>query len=379
VTPPAPDPRDPEPVRARLARGALGRGCVVRGALELTIGRSSIACSREQIGQFWIRWLWRQNVGTSVSLARSPRRRWDARRGQSLPSRRLSADPPTFDLQSHSLHSDGSLEPNDVVAAAARAGVELLALSDHDTVDGVASAAEAAAELGLRLVPAVEISSVDGEQQDLHMLGYLIDHRDPALRERLEVWRADRDHRAEAMAEALRELGYEVDESGLERRRAEGKPIGRPHLADAVVQHPANKRRLESEGLNERSAFLEAYLIDGKPAFRPRTKPTIAESITAIHDAGGVAVWAHPFWDMSDPGHVIEAIDRFRAAGLDGVECFYATHTREQAELIADRCSALGLLTTGSSDFHGPEHRLFSRFRAFSTYGRTPVLGPIAG
>ena len=289
------------------------------------------------------------------------------------------ADPPTFDLQSHSLHSDGALEPREVVAAAARAGVELLALSDHDSVDGVQAAAEAAAGLGVRLVPAVEVSSVDGSHQDLHVLGYLIDPDDAVLRERLHAWRMDREHRAEAMAEALRELGYKVDESELDRRRARGQSIGRPHLADAVVNHPANDERLRSEGLDERSAFLVAYLIDGQPAFRPRTKPTVAESIEAIHDAGGVAVWAHPFWDVKDPAAALEAIDRFRVWGLDGVECFYATHTREQAELLADRCSALGLLSTGSSDFHGPAHRLFSSFRAFSTHGRTADLGPIAG
>ncbi len=291
----------------------------------------------------------------------------------------MSADPPTFDLQSHSQHSDGALEPSEVVAAAAQAGVELLALSDHDSVDGVQAAAEAAAEVGVRLVPAVEVSSVDGDQQDLHVLGYVVDHRDPALRERLRSWREDREHRAEAMAAALRELGYELDDSELDRRRARGQSIGRPHLADAVVRHPANAERLRAEGLAERSAFLVAYLIEGRPAFRPRTKPTVAESIQTIHDAGGVAVWAHPFWDVEEPGAVLEAIDRFRAWGLDGVECFYATHTREQAELLADRCSELGLLSTGSSDFHGPAHRLFSRFRAFSTYGRRPVLGPIAG
>jgi len=304
---------------------------------------------------------------------------WDAKRRQALPSRRLSADPPTFDLQSHSLHSDGSLEPGDVVAAAAEAGVELLALSDHDTVDGVSAAVDAAARLGVRLVPAVEVSSVDGDQQDLHVLGYLIDHDNPVLRERLAAWRRDREHRAEAMADALRELGYQLDQSELERRRAEGKPIGRPHLADAVVHHPGNAKRLRDEGLDERSAFLEAYLIDGRPAFRPRTKPTIAESIETIHGAGGLAVWAHPFWDVDASDEVLGAIDRFRGSGLDGVECFYPTHTREQAELLADHCSAHGLLTTGSSDFHGPSHRLFSRFRAFCTYGRTPALGPIAG
>ncbi len=298
---------------------------------------------------------------------------------QPIPSPRLGADQPTFDLQSHSLHSDGSLEPREVVAAAAQAGVELLALSDHDSVDGVQAAAEAAAELGVRLAPAVEISSVDGSQQDLHVLGYMVDHDDPTLRERLRSWREDREHRAEAMGQALRELGYELDDSELERRRTKGQSIGRPHLADAVVNHPANAERLRAEGLAERSAFLVAYLIDGRPAFRPRTKPTVAESIQAIHEAGGVAIWAHPFWDVKDPDAVLEAIDRFRAWDLDGVEVFYATHTREQAELLADRCAALGLLSTGSSDFHGPSHKLFSRFRAFSTYGRAPVLGPIAG
>ncbi len=291
----------------------------------------------------------------------------------------MSADPPTFDLQSHSLHSDGALEPRDVVAAAASAGVELLALSDHDTVDGVAEALGAGADVGVRVVTAVEVSSVDRGKQDLHVLGYLVDHEDRLLRDRLRSWREDRERRAEAMGAALRELGYELDESEIARRRAEGKPIGRPHLADAVVRHPANAERLQKEGLAERSAFLEAYLIDGKAAFKPRTTPTINESIAAIHDAGGVAVWAHPFWDISEPPDVLDAIDRFREWSLDGVECFYATHTREQAELLADRCASLGLLSTGSSDFHGPAHKLFSRFRAFSTYGRQPALGPIAG
>ena len=98
-----------------------------------------------------------------------------------------------------------------------------------------------------------------------------------------------------------------------------------------------------------------------------------------IHRAGGVAIWAHPFWDVFVPDEVLAAIDRFRAFGLDGVECFYATHTREQAGLLADRCDELGLLSTGSADFHGPHHREFSKFRAFSTFGREPRLGPIAG
>jgi predicted metal-dependent phosphoesterase TrpH len=289
----------------------------------------------------------------------------------------LSAHGPTFDLQSHSRHSDGALAPREVVAAAASAGVETVALSDHDSVEGVEEAAAAAGEMGIKLVPAVEISAIDEGRQDLHILGYLIDYRDRTLTSRLESYRGERRHRADAMAQALEELGFKLDDALLRARAAKGESIGRPHLAQAVVSHSANSGRLATEGCTDASSFLERYLIDGRPAFRPRLRPSVPEAIAAIHEAGGVAVWAHPFWDISDAGTVIESIDRFRRCGLDGVECFYITHSRQQAELLADRCDELTLLTTGSSDFHGPEHRRFSRFRAFSTYGREPRLGPI--
>jgi len=290
----------------------------------------------------------------------------------------LSAPAPTFDLQSHSVHSDGALSAPAVVAAAAQAGVELLSLTDHDSVDGVAEAAAEAERTGLRLVSGVEISALDVDGRDLHILGYLIDAGDKRLRLRLQEYRDDRRRRAQGMAAALRELGFELDATVLEGRAAEGKSIGRPHLAQAVVNHPANAERLAGEEVSEPSAFLEAYLAEGRPAFRPREAPDVPAAIQAIHDAGGLAVWAHPFWDVASAEEVLAAIERFHAAGLDGVECFYATHNREQSELLAEYCAAEGLLSTGSSDFHGPEHRAFSRFRAFSTYGHAPVLGPIA-
>ena len=299
----------------------------------------------------------------------------EARAGHNPPL----VDRPGFDLQSHSLHSDGALPPAEVVAAAAAAGVELLALSDHDTVDGVEEARRAARSAGIRLVPAVEISAVDDIGQDLHILGYQIDPHHPVLLERLEGYRADRSRRSDAMTEALEELGFAVDREVLARRIESGKPVGRPHIAEAVVAHPANAARLDEAGLAERSAFLEAYLIEGRPAFRARERPDVAEAISLIHDTGGVAVWAHPFWDVEEPQQVRDAIDRFRADGLDGVECFYVTFTEEQTRLLAQITGELGLLSTGSSDFHGPEHRLFSQFRAFSTYGLEPNLGPIAG
>jgi 3',5'-nucleoside bisphosphate phosphatase len=286
---------------------------------------------------------------------------------------------PTFDLQSHSVHSDGALVPAEVVAGAAAAGVRLFALSDHDSTEGVAEAAAAAERAGIRLVAATEISAIFDGRQDLHILGYLIDPEDPPLVAALARSRGDREHRARAMVEALTGLGFAVDEAMLARRAAEGKTIGRPHLAEAVVSRPENRVRLQEAGLLEATPFLVAYLIEGKPAFVPRAAPTVAEAIALIHGAGGVAVWAHPFWDIENAAEVLNALDRFRADGLDGVEAFYVTHTEEQTRLLVDAAAQRGLLTTGSSDFHGPAHHTFSRYRAFSTYGLEPALGPLAG
>ena len=278
---------------------------------------------------------------------------------------------PTFDLQSHSTCSDGALAPGAVVAAAADAGVQLLALTDHDTVDGVDQALEAGAARGIRVVPAVELSTLDDDREDLHLLGYLVDHRAAGLLEALAELRADRAARGARMADALRDCGFELD---VPQRAS----IGRPHLAQAVFDHPANRMRLQREEIVNSSQLLEAYLVPGAPAYRRRTKPTVADAIGLVHDHGGVAVWAHPFWDVDEPAAVLDAIDRFAALGLDGVEAFYPTHDAAQTRLVAERCAERGLLTTGSADFHGPAHPLFSRFRAFELHGLQPRLGPIA-
>ena len=285
---------------------------------------------------------------------------------------------PKFDLQSHSTHSDGQLPPADVVRSAAEAGVELLALSDHDSVEGIEEALSAADRAGLELVPAVELSAVERDYEDYHVLGYRIDHRDQLLLERTAEARADRYRRADAMAERLAELGFSVDESVLEARRSTGAVLGRPHLATAVVRHPANAQRLEEAGLQTIEKFIPAYLIPGTPAYMPRTRPTVQEAIGWIHDAGGVAIWAHPFWDVKEDAVVLANIDRYRAWGLDGVECFYPTYSADQTRLLARRCRELGLLSTGSSDYHGPTHKIFSRFLAHELHGEEPELGPIA-
>ncbi len=303
---------------------------------------------------------------------------------------------PRFDLQAHSTRSDGALEPAEVVAAAARAGVELLALTDHDTLAGVEEALRAGAENAVTIVPAIEISAIDtpigalhdgpqpgggGEPataRELHILGYLIDHTDPELEATLAAFLADREQRTLRMAANLRGLGIELDQQAIDARVSAGEPIGRPHLAEAALAHPANAERLREEGIDDIGSFIKSYLIEGRPAFALRVTPTVAEAVAAIHAAGGVAIWAHPFWDIERPDEVLATIERFVSLGIDGVEAFYITHTREQTELLAARCADLGLLSTGSADFHGPENRLFSRFMAFDTHGIEPNLGPIA-
>ena len=160
----------------------------------------------------------------------------------------------------------------------------------------------------------------------------------------------------------------------LAKRREAGKPIGRPHLTRRCSTTPRTRSGSPREGYDDVSAFLPDFLIPGKPAYLARTHPTVIEAIGWIHEAGGVAIWAHPFWDLDTDAEVLEAIDLFREHGLDGVECFYVTHTPEQTHLLAERCDELGLLKTGSSDYHGPEHRLFSSFGAFDAHGHAADL-----
>jgi predicted metal-dependent phosphoesterase TrpH len=266
-----------------------------------------------------------------------------------------------------------------VVARAKAAGIELLALSDHDSVAGVDEALDAARALGrIRVVGAVELSSIDDEAEDLHILGYAMDHHAPAITAALEAFREDRSRRADRMLDALRENGWAVDDTEVRARQRAGEPVGRPHLAQAAFGHPANAERLADEGLKTATDLLVAELIDGRPSFRRRTFPTVPQAIDVIHEAGGVAVWAHPFWDVADPGEVVATIDRFAAHGLDGVECFYVEHDEAQTRTAWQAAADRGLLRTGSADFHGPEHPHFSRFGAFELHGLEPVLGPIA-
>ncbi len=257
-----------------------------------------------------------------------------------------------IELQSHSTVSDGQLEPAEVVAEAAKAGVTTLALSDHDAIAGVAEAAAAAERLGIELVPAVEMSCVHEYAEDLHVCGYWIDLG--AMAAACERAQHERVARAGEIVEKLRQEGFDLHLEDAVREAGDALSIGRPHIARAAG------------ATGDLGPFFEEYLVPGAKAFVPRRWPTAEQAVELIHAAGGVAVVAHPYWDISAPAEVDELI---RALDVDGVETFYPSHTRDQTAHLLELCNELDLIPTGSSDYHGPTHKTFSKFGAYETFG----------
>src|SRR5262245_54533653 len=217
-----------------------------------------------------------------------------------------------LDLQSHSTVSDGELPPAAVVAAAAKAGVTTLALTDHDAIDGLGEARAAAVEEGIALVPATEMSCVHESIDDMHMLGYWIDP--VAIAPACERAQAERVTRAREIVERLNAQGVEVSFEDAIAEAGGASSVGRPHIARAAGVKP--------DGM---SAFFEEWLVPGAKAFVSRRWPTAPEAVEIIHGAGGAAVLAHPFWDMEDPKDVSPLVGDL---DLDGVECFYPSHDR---------------------------------------------------
>lgn len=259
--------------------------------------------------------------------------------------------PAVIELQSHSTVSDGELAPAAVVEAAAAAGVTTLALTDHDAVDGVPEAASAARSAGIDLVPAVEMSAVHELADDLHVLGYWIDV--DALGPACVRAQEERRVRAAEIVSRLNELGVPCRIEDAAAAAGDAASIGRPHIAKAAG------------ATGDLGPFFEEYLVPGAKAFVARRWPTAAQAVELIHGAGGLAVFAHPFWDLDTEDDVARLIAEL---DVDGIECFYPTHSREHVEFLLAVCSERGLLATGSSDFHGPGHKQFSRFGAYETY-----------
>ena len=247
-----------------------------------------------------------------------------------------------IDLHLHSHVSDGDLSPAALVAAALSAGLNIIALTDHDTAAGVAAAQEAAAGSSLRVVPGIEIST-RLDPHELHILGYWIDPGAHPIQEHQVASVHRRVDRMERMIAKLQGMGIGVCYDDVARAAGpEVQSIGRPHLARALLA--GGHTRFYGE------AFAR-YISDSGPAFVSQGFPSPAEAIATIHAAGGVAVWAHP------PLDIVETfLPDFVEWGLDGVECFRPSLFREDVERLRGLALAHGLFPTGGSDWHGP-HR----------------------
>ncbi|HEY0187691.1 MAG TPA: PHP domain-containing protein [Cellulomonas sp.] len=278
-----------------------------------------------------------------------------------------------IDLHTHSTASDGTEPPAGVLASAAADGLDVVALTDHDTTSGWAEAAEAALRVGVVLVPGTEVSAVS-HGVSVHLLSYLQDPAHPALAELIGRTRDARLHRGRAIVERLA-VDYPITWDDVLAQQASGTVVGRPHIADALV----------ALGIAaDRTAAFAGVLSTGAGYYVPYRAPEATDAVTAIRAAGGVPVFAHPGADGR--GRIVpdEAVVELVEAGLAGLEVRHRDHDAAQRSRLAALADRLGLLVTGSSDYHGAgkPNRLGENLTApevlaeIEAQGRTQVVRP---
>jgi predicted metal-dependent phosphoesterase TrpH len=243
-----------------------------------------------------------------------------------------------IDLHVHTTASDGLLTPEEVVEIAARDGLSALSITDHDTIDGYFSAQKKAEELGIELIPGVELS-VTHKGEDFHLLGYLIDCENPQFLKKIGSFQEERRIRGEKMVEKLNELGIDLSMDTVKSIAGKGS-VGRPHLADAL---------LKEEFVHTYEEAFARYLGYHAQAYVPKKYLTPKEGIELIHLVRGVAVFAHPGTNRMAQ----QAIYDFLPLGLDGIEAHHYKHDRETTRRLINQAKKLGLIYTGGSDCHG--------------------------
>lgn len=251
-----------------------------------------------------------------------------------------------IDLHCHSRASDGSHTPTEIVEMAAKSGLRAIALTDHDTMDGLAEFRKAGEGASVECVAGIELASrTPGEYNGHHIVGLFL--RDSLSDEMAELlascirWRHERNL---GILERLKERGYPLTLEEVQDA-AGGEIIGRPHIALALVRRGV---------VSSVAGAFERFLGSGKAAYVHRQEPTPEEAISAIHSMGGVAIWAHPFTKGNRTVRQIHqlAVD-LKAIGLDGIEVHYSMHTPKQVQNAAEIAREVGLLPSGGSDFHG--------------------------
>jgi 3',5'-nucleoside bisphosphate phosphatase len=253
------------------------------------------------------------------------------------------------DLHTHTARSDGVLSPSELVGQAKAAGLEYLAVTDHDSVAGIEEAAEAAAKVQMQLIAGVELSVKDGAGVDDHLLGFFVDHHAESLQAYLQKLQQDREAMAEQTIQALEAIGLHVSRERV-KELATGAVVTRPHIARVMVE--------QGYVTSEQEAF-DRYLGSGKPAAPRRPTPHISTAIDAIKAAGGVAGLAHPIFAQDADAHsrlenLPKRLDALKELGLHALECHYPDATPEVSQRLLDLAHQKGLIATGGTDYHGP-------------------------
>ena len=241
------------------------------------------------------------------------------------------------DLHLHTFFSDGTFTPEELVERASKLGFAAIALTDHDTVEGCERAAAACAAANMEFITGTELTAEHADTE-VHILAYFVDTQNQVLLARIAEFQSVRQSRIREMVAALNKLGIPLKAESV-FALANCKSPGRPHVARALVK----------EGLiGSLDQAFEKYLKKGRPAWIPKTKMSALESVELIHQAGGLAVMAHPGLNRTD-----EIIPALVDAGLDGIECFHTKHSTAMAERYLEIAEKYHLLVTGGSDCHG--------------------------
>lgn len=241
------------------------------------------------------------------------------------------------DLHLHTQFSDGTFTPEELVLRAQKAGLACIALTDHDSVEGCGRVAVACAAVKMEFISGSELTA-EHKDTEVHVLGYFLDTENQTLLERINKFQAVRQSRISEMCAALNKLGIPLKAESV-FALASCKSPGRPHVARAMVKEKLIKNLDEA---------FERFLKKGRPAWVPKTKMSALESIELIHQAGGLAVMAHPGLNRTD-----DIIPDLVDAGMDGIECFHTKHSTVMSERYLEIAEKYHLLVTGGSDCHG--------------------------
>ena len=246
------------------------------------------------------------------------------------------------DLHLHTTHSDGTLTPTELVDLCARNGLKVIAVSDHDSTEGVAEAQVAAIKHGIEVIPAIELS-VDVPDNEIHMLGYFIDVQDAGFQDLLKEFRAGREDRGRHMVERLRLLGMEIDWEEVERI-ADGGAVGRPHIAQAMIE------RGYVSGWQE--AF-DRYIGRTGPAYVERVRLEPREAVRALLDNGALPAMAHPlYYEREDTQKLRNVVSELKDAGMVGLEVHYGEFSESEIDMLANIAAEFDLVPCGGSDYH---------------------------